>query len=1822
MLLQHKSRPQKGGCGRPRHVHAPIPTSPVAIPIPTTGSSAISLEPVTFAQQPISPSVMSGESISPSTLARHQLVQEEAVLLLEVSSDVNDESQSLDKLRLRKTNFGPEWKQVAVIETLQLPKWFEKERNDYVVKQYHETSSVTFDWIDLPGDDSKDVRACHFNLQRQEQVSLWVWDRLIEDKSVVWRAQYTCSRTCQRIPSEDIHDTSKVLGEEVFDLDITQASPILLHTKPKATKGQRKKSDSGVQACPVMLRLEIYAHDLKNVHIWIKHSHKDAPETVLTWSQRIHLQAVNLSRNEGATTAQIMKCQALLPILKITSGPNTVPSYRKPTVQNIENIMPASRRRQHYAKNAFASLDIFATLNKDRVFLYQAYHQDSGVKLMCAITDEFSLGSALLYAGTNGLFMDATWRGMNQNFAPTTFLLAVDDNGHATPVAALLSQDVQADSLEKFLKAWKKRLHAHAANLVNGAIMNDRDHHQQDRILESAKQVLAGTWKPQFMMIDKDRAELKASSKVFPDTPVRVCQFHAIQAIQRWLHASHAYILEVEASKQPKVRKSRSKQTFTVPPEAHSNILELFRYTQRCRNHEEFTVYQDAFESGLKQLCHIHSISRQFPTIQHYFRENFWSSEWCESVTDIGLPAGHTRDKILNTNNHAESFIKTFKHTVLGMRRNERIDTLAIIIADILLPFYQIWQNDSVRHTQQHLEITHRGYQIWTSGFVKTLANQQEYSVDDIIGDKGRRFKVTYGASVNPSCTCRSFGQTGKICPHIWASRLYHLNGDVHAWAESANKRMSEKAFVVKDLYRHDNPLPDEVVTISEQFPQEVKQWKHQDDQLATSGFNNILHLLKPSSNQETSFNLGGRPQAQVPIRPVRKSTYRDAVVSPQSSSSQPSDMPSSPVFFRKKKQARKSISALPCDVDQVSLPLNQMPDQVSEAALNQEDYNLWHFNFDSWLDDWYQLRFEEAILIAEIVTQLGQTLNLGLFCLADQGDSLSFMLQKIESIEGKSREDIQAHLDPEILLAQILKAAPSQNDLQNVLVLHIRHAHWMLISFDIQAQTITSIDSLPASHAHHLKATDLKDYAQLVDILSNSRNENAIHWNHQYISTGHQPMSSDQLTVGNLSCGFWASAYAFLLAMGTPLQSRMSLFEVKNMLKTMVLEYKTGQSGVLTQETLVTWLASMVPNIRARFISHAHLKIWAPMVAEGQRDSRFMLVQESPRPISESNAAMSNIEPEQSTTLSPNWRPRAVTQAEQLKLNKMLSSSKHQNLAYKCKKHSLDNHHWLSLQKSQWITSGVLDFVSACMNNPTLGLWFHSTSFMPLLKESYSKVSRLRPFGQVNKEPVSVLNDIKKIFIPFNEPIVSMKKMPSAAQSYPKPTGSHWAAIIINPPRKSVTYKSSLLNQTAAQEAIKLTKGYLKNLGLHRKADKGKYLESAWTFGIEECHQQANSYDCGLYVVVYMLECHLNMTLGWTDTHIKVLRQQLAIQIVEGNLDIGHLLENTNSGQEGDMTHSYYVAITPTCKRHQSKTPSASPEVILHRKKSHTPLASQRQVKRLKMAPFSKGTFAAVTAGTHSEGKLDVLESKKLHEHVSHLLTWSPAPDPTPVDDDSLCPFCDVSLPESLRQESTAQLKPLLSLSRLYPRLDNSAGREPLPGHNIAISEFCYWHQQAIRTAQIESAGFNWPEVIDQSKLPSRVLNLLPEVAVLISEPSSGFALNLVYPLWRDFGRKYCISPLGLCETRRKVGFAYYGDAGASIIFQELLSASQKRIIQLHLGDWNGITDRPFIIQNILTPEVILRLVMEDMDIGAEEARAVMEQSKEYGLMGNTRLM
>lgn len=65
------------------------------------------------------------------------------------------------------------------------------------------------------------------------------------------------------------------------------------------------------------------------------------------------------------------------------------------------------------------------------------------------------------------------------------------------------------------------------------------------------------------------------------------------------------------------------------------------------------------------------------------------------------------------------------------MRRNKRVDTLVIILADLMLPYYRIWQDSRVKHAKQYNEATQAGYDIWQNGLVQQVKHNQ-FQVNDI----------------------------------------------------------------------------------------------------------------------------------------------------------------------------------------------------------------------------------------------------------------------------------------------------------------------------------------------------------------------------------------------------------------------------------------------------------------------------------------------------------------------------------------------------------------------------------------------------------------------------------------------------------------------------------------------------------------------------------------------------------------------------------------------------------------------------------------------------------------------------------------------------------------------------------------------------------------------------------------------------------------------------------------------------------------------------------------------------------------------------------
>ncbi|KAJ9120410.1 hypothetical protein QFC24_005367 [Naganishia onofrii] len=266
-----------------------------------------------------------------------------------------------------------------------------------------------------------------------------------------------------------------------------------------------------------------------------------------------------------------------------------------------------------------------------------------------------------------------------------------------------------------------------------------------------ARQVdAAGSWDPRFGMVDKDRAEVNALKTIFGARfPIRLCQFHVMQAIRRWdkgraasekLARRESAQIEEQSENHGSFSTRKVKKTDNVngnkrarkastkiadgkkaildpslPKEAMSELLELFRKLQRYRAENlDWQSCRDQFEVGVKGMCSRYELVSKMPNvIMEYFETNWFTDFWRDLWTDNGLPQGDSRDGPLNTNNYIESAFRTFKLVFLGGRKNKRIDRLLEILITDFFPYYALWPPTAARPSKKLLTVTGQGYDLW-----------------------------------------------------------------------------------------------------------------------------------------------------------------------------------------------------------------------------------------------------------------------------------------------------------------------------------------------------------------------------------------------------------------------------------------------------------------------------------------------------------------------------------------------------------------------------------------------------------------------------------------------------------------------------------------------------------------------------------------------------------------------------------------------------------------------------------------------------------------------------------------------------------------------------------------------------------------------------------------------------------------------------------------------------------------------------------------------------------------------------------------------------
>ncbi|KFZ08965.1 hypothetical protein V502_09031 [Pseudogymnoascus sp. VKM F-4520 (FW-2644)] len=232
-----------------------------------------------------------------------------------------------------------------------------------------------------------------------------------------------------------------------------------------------------------------------------------------------------------------------------------------------------------------------------------------------------------------------------------------------------------------------------------------------------------------------------------------------------------------------------------------------------------------------------------------------------------------------------------------------------------------------------------------------------------------------------------------------------------------------------------------------------------------------------------------------------------------------------------------------------------------------------------------------------------------------------------------------------------------------------------------------------------------------------------------------------------------------------------------------------------------------------------------------------------------------------------------------------------------------------------------------------------------------------------------------------------------------------------------------------------------------------------------------------------------------------------------------------------------------------------------------------------------------------------EIYLSSQPHESPASHIDSDEVPSPPAHDpNETKCPMCGTYVPLPL----------LLDFAASFPSVDPFAMRIQVQ------SRFCTHHRR--HTA---ASSANYPS-IEWAKLPSRIRAHLPSIRAFLNDPDSE------PPHYRDLlardivtGRNRTIMQSIMSEAGARVRVpGYYGPRGARAIQDEILGVLSGELREAAVRDVvvsaRGVG---VYVASVLVPEVGLQLVMDDLGIGKEDARGIMEKSAAWGTLVNEEL-
>ncbi|ORY35080.1 hypothetical protein BCR39DRAFT_556578 [Naematelia encephala] len=588
-------------------------------------------------------------------------------------------------------------------------------------------------------------------------------------------------------------DVSEV-GESGSDSE--ESSPSEEHTPVRRSKRQANPERTNL-TCDAKLIIEMIVgqSQLGNCSIFLKRDAVHPPVVNLTslrispyMRRLLHEAASGFGMTQGRLTAWYLQHISTTDTHAQWLASNC--PHRLPTVKDYRTAIQTAQNKSRVDKSYLVAIEILSKRHPE-AFLASRYpsllgettgrQANKGDRFECVIASPFSLVTAILQVFRKGMYMDSSWRNKNAFRCPLTLLVTINEYHRMIPVAAMVSNYADEEAYSFFLSAIKKAIVKLAREIIEDRVKIKIDGVTASQLKAACNAVIEDGLLPAFAMIDGDDAERRAIEHEFPDTPIRVCQFHFMQACR-----------------------SRARRVFSQSAEREvlaSSFLEALRRCQRCPSSASWALYYHNLEDEVNELAQ--DDGEAWEEFDRYLKKEWFSDRWRPYLIDYGLPPHVSRDGPWSTNNYSEAAFRTFDRVFLGCRANKRLDRLIAILVNAYFPFYENVPQLESRPSAELERAIFGGLHRWEVDCVRPCPR------DNVPPQHRRKFVGTVYCVLPPRrdqgkrphycgrrgrkgqfrdfCTCTGLEVTGKRCAHLWAMATYELCGPVMSFEENAS---------------------------------------------------------------------------------------------------------------------------------------------------------------------------------------------------------------------------------------------------------------------------------------------------------------------------------------------------------------------------------------------------------------------------------------------------------------------------------------------------------------------------------------------------------------------------------------------------------------------------------------------------------------------------------------------------------------------------------------------------------------------------------------------------------------------------------------------------------------------------------------------------------------------------------------------------------------------------------------------------------------------------------------------------------------------------